>query len=91
MNFQPSLGLNKIEFEKAVDKTTTALINEVLLKSDYEGVQDTVGFAAFKNEWIHKNITLCHWKTKFFSRQKSETSSGRKYLLRDWLFGNRKK
>ncbi len=55
--YQPSLGLNKIEFEKAVDKTTTALINEVLLKSDYEGVQDTVGFAAFKNEWIHKNIT----------------------------------
>jgi hypothetical protein len=53
---QPKLNLNKIDFEKAVDNTTTRLINEVLVKTEYTGVQDTTGFAGFKNELIKVNI-----------------------------------
>jgi MFS family permease len=53
---QPQLGLNKIEFDKAVDNTTTRLINQVLVNTDYEGVQDTTGFASFKNELIAENL-----------------------------------
>jgi MFS family permease len=53
---QPQLGLNKIEFDKAVDNTTTRLINQVLVNTDYEGVQDTTGFAIFKNELVAENL-----------------------------------
>ncbi|MFZ4724614.1 MAG: MFS transporter, partial [Paludibacter sp.] len=53
---QPQLGLNKIEFDKAVDNTTTRLINQVLVNTDYEGVQDTTGFANFKNELVAVNL-----------------------------------
>ena len=53
---QPQLNLNKIEFDKAVDKTTTRLINEVLVNTEYEGVQDTTGFAGFKNQLISVNL-----------------------------------
>jgi MFS family permease len=53
---QPQLGLNKIEFDKAVDNTTTRLINQVLVNTDYEGVQDTTGFASFKNELVAENL-----------------------------------
>lgn len=52
---QPELKLNKIEFDKAVDKTTTRLINQVLVNSEYEGTQDTIGFAAFKNQLVAEN------------------------------------
>lgn len=53
---QPKLKLNKIEFEKAVDNTTTRLINEVLVKTKYVGVQDTIGFNGFKNELVKVNL-----------------------------------
>ena len=53
---QPQLNLNKIEFDKAVDKTTTRLINEVLVNTEYEGVQDTTGFAGFKNQLVSVNL-----------------------------------
>lgn len=53
---QPQLNLNKIEFDKAVDKTTTRLINEVLVHTEYEGVQDTTGFASFKNQLVSVNL-----------------------------------
>jgi len=52
---QPELKLNKIEFDKAVDKTTTRLINQVLVNSEFEGTQDTTGFAAFKNQLVAEN------------------------------------
>jgi len=53
---QPHLNLNKIEFDKAVDKTTTRLINDVLVNTEYQGVQDTTGFAGFKNNLINLNL-----------------------------------
>ena len=53
---QPQLNLNKIEFDKAVDVTTTRLINEVLIKTEYEGVQDTTGFTGFKNKLVSVNL-----------------------------------
>ena len=53
---QPQLHLNKIEFDIAVDKTTTRLINQVLVNTEYEGVQDTTGFAGFKNKLIAVNL-----------------------------------
>jgi len=53
---QPQLNLNKIDFEKAVDVTTTRLINEVLVNTQYEGVQDTTGFAGFKNKLVSVNL-----------------------------------
>ena len=53
---QPQLQLNKIEFDIAVDKTTTRLINQVLVNTEYKGVQDTTGFAAFKNKLIAVNL-----------------------------------
>lgn len=53
---QPQLNLNKIEFDKAVDGTTTRLINQVLVNTEYEGVQDTVGFGSFKNELVLVNL-----------------------------------
>ena len=53
---QPQLNLNKIDFEKAVDVTTTRLINEVLVNTEYKGVQDTTGFAGFKNKLVSVNL-----------------------------------
>ena len=53
---QPELKLNKIEFDKAVDNTTTRLINQVLVNTEYEGVQDTIGFAGFKKELVAVNL-----------------------------------
>ena len=53
---QPELKLNKIEFDKAVDKTTTRLINQVLVNTKYEGIQDTTGFAGFKNDLVSVNL-----------------------------------
>jgi MFS family permease len=53
---QPQLNLNKIEFDKAVDKTTTRLINLVLVNTEYEGIQDTTGFASFKNQLVSVNL-----------------------------------
>ena len=53
---QPQLNLNKIDFEKAVDGTTTRLINEVLVNTEYKGVQDTTGFAGFKNKLVSVNL-----------------------------------
>jgi MFS family permease len=53
---QPQLNLNSIEFEKAVDGTTTRLINKVLVNTEYEGVQDTVGFESFKTELVSVNL-----------------------------------
>lgn len=53
---QPQMNLNKIEFDKAVDKTTTRLINEVLVNTEYSGIQDTTGFAGFKNKLVEANM-----------------------------------
>jgi len=53
---QPQLNLNKIDFEKAVDVTTTRLINEVLVNTEYKGVQDTTGFAGFKDKLVSVNL-----------------------------------
>ncbi len=53
---QPQLNLNKIEFEKAVDITTTRLINQVLVNTEYEGVQDTTGFSSFKSQLVSVNL-----------------------------------
>ena len=53
---QPELQLNKIDFEKAVDGTTTRLINQVLVNTEYKGVQDTTGFAGFKNQLVSVNL-----------------------------------
>lgn len=53
---QPELKLNKIDFEKAVDVTTTRLINQVLINTEYEGVQDTTGFANFKAQLVNVNL-----------------------------------
>jgi MFS family permease len=53
---QPQLNLNKIEFDKAVDNTTTRLINEVLVNTKYSGVQDTTGFGGFKAELVKVNL-----------------------------------
>ena len=53
---QPQLNLNKIDFDKAVDVTTTRLINEVLVNTEYKGVQDTTGFAGFKNKLVSVNL-----------------------------------
>ena len=53
---QPQLHLNKIDFDIAVDKTTTRLINQVLVNTEYEGIQDTTGFAGFKNKLIAVNL-----------------------------------
>jgi len=53
---QPELQLNKIDFEKAVDVTTTRLINQVLVNTEYKGVQDTTGFAGFKNQLVSVNL-----------------------------------
>ena len=53
---QPQLRLNDIEFDKAVDKTTTRLINQVLVNTKYEGIQDTTGFAGFKNDLVSVNL-----------------------------------
>jgi len=52
----PRLALNKIDFDKAVDKTTTRLINQVLVNTEYEGVQDTTGYSGFKGEMVNANI-----------------------------------
>jgi MFS family permease len=53
---QPKLNLNKIEFDKAVDNTTTRLINQVLVNTQYTGVQDTTGFNGFKNKLVSVNL-----------------------------------
>jgi len=53
---QPKLNLNKIEFDKAIDGTTTRLINQVLVNTEYEGKQDTVGFGSFKKELVMVNL-----------------------------------
>ncbi|MDP4238530.1 MAG: MFS transporter [Bacteroidota bacterium] len=53
---QPKLNLNKIEFDKAVDNTTTRLINQVLVNTEYTGKQDTTGFAGFKNKLVAVNL-----------------------------------
>jgi MFS family permease len=53
---KPQMNLNNIEFDKAVDKTTTRLINEVLINTEYKGVQDTTGFAGFKNKLVSVNL-----------------------------------
>jgi len=53
---QPQLNLNKIEFDKAVDKTTTRLIDQVLVNTEYKGIQDTTGFAGFKNKLVAVNL-----------------------------------
>ena len=53
---QPKLNLNKIEFDKAVDNTTTRLINQVLVNTEYTGVQDTTGFSGFKNKLVAVNL-----------------------------------
>jgi len=52
----PRLALNKIDFDKAVDKTTTRLINQVLVNTEYEGVQDTTGYSSFKGDMVNANI-----------------------------------
>ena len=56
LQLQPVLQLNKIELEKAVDKTTTNLINNILINTDYEGINDTTGFATLKNKLVAKNL-----------------------------------
>jgi len=56
LQLQPQLKLNKIEFEKAVDATTTRLINQVLVNTAYKGKQDTIGFGSFKNELLEANL-----------------------------------
>ncbi len=67
---QPKLHLNKIEFDKAVDNTTTRLINQVLVNTEYTGKQDTTGFNGFKNKLVSVNlqavnsITLVQGKEK---------------------------
>lgn len=53
---QPQLNLNTIEFDKAVDGTTTSLINQVLVNTVYEGKQDTIGFGCLKNELLSVNM-----------------------------------
>ncbi|MDD3320743.1 MAG: MFS transporter [Paludibacter sp.] len=53
---QPQMNLNKIQFDKAVDKTTTRLINQVLVNTEYKGIQDTTGFADFKNKLVSVNL-----------------------------------
>lgn len=53
---QPQLNLNKIQFDKAVDNTTTRLINQVLINTEYKGIQDTTGFAGFKNKLVEVNL-----------------------------------
>ena len=53
---QPKLNLNKIEFDKVVDNTTTRLINQVLVNTEYTGKQDTTGFAGFKNKLVAVNL-----------------------------------
>ena len=53
---QPQLNLNKIDFDKAVDVTTTRLIDEVLIKTEYKGVQDTTGFAGFRDKLVSVNL-----------------------------------
>lgn len=53
---QPKLNLNKIQFEKAVDNTTTRLINQVLVNTEYTGIQDTTGFSKFKHELVKVNL-----------------------------------
>ena len=58
IQMQPQLALNKIDFDKAVDNTTTRLINQVLVNTEYTGVQDTMGFAGFKNELVKVNINV---------------------------------
>jgi len=57
---KPQMNLNAIEFDKAVDKTTTRLINEVLINTQYEGVQDTTGFDGFKNQLVNLNLSAVH-------------------------------
>ena len=52
----PQMNLNKIEFDKTVEKTTSRLINEVLINTKYEGVQDTTGFVGFKNQLVSQNL-----------------------------------
>lgn len=73
---QPQLNLNKIEFDKAVDNTTTRLINQVLVNTKYEGVQDTTGFAGFKNELVKVNLqavqTIQPLQAKEIMKQKIE-------------------
>ncbi len=53
---QPQLNLNKIEFENAVDATTTRLINQVLVYTEYEGKQDSTGFGHLKQEMVRLNL-----------------------------------
>jgi MFS family permease len=53
---KPQMRLNNIEFDKAVDITTTRLINQVLVNTTYTGIQDTTGFAGFKNKLVAVNI-----------------------------------
>lgn len=53
---QPKLSLNKIEFDKAIDGTTTRLINQVLVNTEYVGKQDTIGFGSFKKELVSVNM-----------------------------------
>jgi len=57
---KPQMNLNTIEFDKAVEKTTTRLINEVLINTEYKGVQDTTGFAGFRNQLVSLNLEAIH-------------------------------
>lgn len=61
---QPQMNLNKIEFDKAVDNTTTRLINKVLVNTEYTGVQDTTGFSVFKNSLVNINLDAVKRLTK---------------------------
>jgi len=66
---QPQLNLNAIEFEKAVDATTTQLINKVLVNTQYEGVQDTIGFENFKRELVGGNLQAVQGLQKVNSKK----------------------
>lgn len=69
---KPQMNLNKIEFDKAVDVTTTRLINQVLVNTEYKGVQDTTGFAGFKNELVAVNLQAVQTMPAVKGKEKME-------------------
>jgi MFS family permease len=69
---KPQMNLNKIEFDKAVDVTTTRLINQVLVNTEYKGVQDTTGFAGFKNELVAVNLQAVQTMLAVKGKEKME-------------------
>lgn len=71
---QPQMNLNKIEFDKAVDNTTTHLINQVLVNTEYKGVQDTTGFAGFKNKLVEVNLQAVKTMQPAQGKEKMEQS-----------------